>query len=167
MAVAQSSSTYSITDFMQGLRVQLHHPDSERTFYVSQTLQTINFDNTPESLHRLGQFFQAFKKHLGTLASDFHKTVQKLNTVLLITSQVGYFISSELGCSEHWLSLEELKMMSLTPGTEFASSQYYYGIELHGQIMFPMDYVLKHFSNMETETSISEDVQRFIFNYRY
>lgn len=167
MAFAQSTSTYSSTDFMQGLRAQLHHPDSERTFYVSQALKTINFDNSPESLLRLDQFFQAFKKHLGILTADFNKTIQKLNTVLLITSQIGYFISSELNCTEHWLSLKELQMVALIPGTEFANSQYYYGLELHGQIVFPIDYVLKHFSSMEMNTSISEDIQSFIFNYRH
>ncbi|ATO20041.1 hypothetical protein BS636_10425 [Acinetobacter sp. LoGeW2-3] len=167
MAVAQSTSTYSTTDFMQGLRVQLHHPNAEYNFYVSEALQTINFDNSPESLHRLDQFFLAFKKHLGTLAADFNKSIQKLNTVLLITSQIGHFISSELGCPEHWLSLKELQMMALTPSTEFANSKYYYGLELHGQIVFPIDYVLTHFFSMETQTSISEDVHTFIFNYQH
>ncbi|WP_347452894.1 hypothetical protein ABEF90_09855 [Acinetobacter thermotolerans] len=106
MSFVHSASTYSTTVFMQGLRKQLQQAELQHNFYVSDALQTVNFDNSPQSLLRLDQFFFAFKKHLGTLAPDFSKTLQKLNTVLFITNHIGFFICSELSYPEHWLSLE-------------------------------------------------------------
>ncbi|WP_347456543.1 hypothetical protein [Acinetobacter thermotolerans] len=162
MSFVHSASTYSTTVFMQGLRKQLQQAELQHNFYVSDALQTVNFDNSPQSLLRLDQFFFAFKKHLGTLAPDFSKTLQKLNTVLFITSHIGFFICSELSYPEHWLSLEELNMFPVTPTTVLTDPQYYFGLDIGGQIVFPIDYVLKHFFTTETTSSISEDIHALI-----
>lgn len=153
-------------DFMQNIRSHFQTPEHQHEFYIASALKTVNFDGTFASFERLDQLFAAFKKQIGTQTADFVQDPLKLNTVYLISSYIGQFISQKLGFDEKWQSFEELQSNFIKFRDRPNNFVHSYALNCNNQIILPLHYVAKHFCEDNLPLSISQEIEAIILNYQ-
>jgi len=153
-------------NFMQHIRSRFQMPEHQHEFYIASALKTVNFDGTFASFERLDQLFAAFKKQIGTQAANFVEDPLKLNTVYLISSYIGQFISQKLGFDEKWQSFEELQAHFIKFRDRPNNFVHSYALNCNNQIILPLHYVAKHFCEDDLPLSISQEIEAIILNYQ-
>lgn len=153
-------------NFMQHIRSHFEMPEHQHEFYIASALKTVNFDGTFASFERLDQLFTAFKKQIGTQATDFIEDPLKLNTVYLISSYIGQFISQKLGIDEKWQSFAELQAHFIKFRDRPNNFVHSYALNCNDQIILPLHYVAKHFCENDLPLSISQEIEAIILNYQ-
>ncbi|WP_291355996.1 hypothetical protein [Acinetobacter sp. UBA3106] len=153
-------------NFMQHIRSRFQMPEHQHEFYIASALKTVNFDGTFASFERLDQLFAAFKKQIGTQAANFVEDPLKLNTVYLISSYIGQFISQKLGFDEKWQSFEELQAHFIKFRDRPNNFVHSYALNCNNQIILPLHYVAKHFCEDDLPLSISQEIEAVILNYQ-
>ncbi len=153
-------------NFMQHIRSRFQMPEHQHEFYIASALKTVNFDATFASFERLDQLFAAFKKQIGTQATDFVEDPLKLNTVYLISSYIGQFISQKLGFDEKWQSFKELPAQFIKFRDRPYNFVHSYALNCNNQIILPLHYVAKYFCEDDLPLSISQEIEAIILNYQ-
>lgn len=158
--------TLDATTYMQVLRQRFATAEHMDDFFIASALQKVKFDTTFQSFQRLDQLFASFKQQFGCLPKDFFQDIRKQNTLLLIASHIGMFISKKLGLNEVWQNNQQVKnparMATLYP----QDMLYSFSLNCNNQIIFPLNYVLKHFCEDNLPFTISQEIESIILNYQ-
>ena len=162
----RSATELGSYNFMQNIRSHFQIPEHQHEFYIASALKTVNFDGTFASFERLDQLFAAFKKQIGIQAEDFVEDPAKLNTVYLIASYIGQFISQKLGFDEKWQNFKELQTHFIKFRNRPNNFVHSYGLNCNNQIILPLHYVAKHFCEDNLPFSISQEIEAIILNYQ-
>lgn len=164
LSAALNDHNLDATGFMQRLRQQFASNGQQDDFFIADALKTVHFDGSLDSFHRLDAMFISYKKQMGVLAFDFMQEPRKMNTLLVIASYVGCFISKKLGINELWHNNKQVKnparLEPLYPNDAINA----YSLNCNQHTILPIQFVISQFCEAHPKLSISQEIESTILN---
>lgn len=162
---AEREQNLNATVFMQQLRQRFNRAENHHEFYIADALKMVHFDGSLDSFKRLDQMFVAYRKKMGVLSEDFMQDPRKLNSLLLIASYMGCFISKKLGIAESWQNNKQVKNPARTTPLYPNDAIHSYSLNCHHHTLLPIQYIIQHFCDAELKHSISQEIEAIILHH--
>lgn len=152
------------THFMQQLRNAVNEPEFIGYFYVPAALKHLALSDDLKTLKYLDQLITQYQAKVGIFPISSSLYPKQWNTLIYLTSAIGQMICRNLGTQEEWLSIEELCTQQPAYLTVFDQAKYQYALKCHSELIFPLDYLIQHFSQMQSPHKISQDIEILCLN---
>ena len=152
------------TDFMQQVRNALNTPQMTGFFYIPAALKHLELNTDLKQLKRLDQLIAQYQSKVGPYAISSSLHHKEWNSLVYLASALGHSICTALDTREQWLNIQELCNENPEYLAVFDQPQYHYALKCHSEFIFPLDYLIQHFTHPHLGYRISEDIEILCLN---